>query len=113
VAAALERKEAEAHAAIHRTGRGFLGPERARTVSPDARATSFEAPRGLNPTFAVGRGHADARRTAVAAVRAFRAAYREALQRWRAGLRSVVFPAQTWWMRVFHGVAVNDDPLVS
>ncbi|WP_437295151.1 transposase [Sorangium sp. So ce426] len=113
VAAELERKEAEAHAAMHRADRGFLGPERACTVSPDARATSFEAPRGLNPTFAVGRGHADARRTAVAAVRAFRAAYREALQRWRAGLRSVVFPAQTWWMRVFHGVAVNDEPLVS
>ncbi|WP_437588177.1 transposase [Sorangium sp. So ce1000] len=113
IAVELARKEAEAHAAMKRKGCRFLGPERARMVSPDERATSVEPPRGFNPTFAVGRGNADARRAAVAAVRAFRSAYRDALERWRAGLRSVVFPAATWWMRVFHGVVVNDEALVS
>ncbi|WP_437722150.1 transposase [Sorangium sp. So ce861] len=108
VAAELERQEAQAHAELLRQGRRFLGAERVSAVSPYARATSFEALRECNPTFAVGREQGDARRVAGAAVRAFRASYRAALERWRAGVRSVVFPAGTWWMRVFHGVMVQD-----
>ncbi|MGK4001874.1 transposase [Sorangium sp. So ce1036] len=111
VAAELERHEAVARAAVCRRGFRFLGAERACLVSPHERATSFEAPRSLNPTFAVGRGHVDASRDAVSALRAFRAAYRDALGRWRAGLRSAVFPVGTWWMRVFHGAAVSDAAL--
>ncbi|WP_437305073.1 transposase [Sorangium sp. So ce388] len=108
VAAELRRQEAEARSTIHRKGIRFLGPERVCMVSPGERATSFEPSRRINPTFAVGRGHADARKVAAAAVRAFRTAYRDALERWRAGLRGVLFPAETWWMRVFHHVDVND-----
>ncbi|WP_437732363.1 transposase [Sorangium sp. So ce1335] len=112
VAVELERQEAEAHASMHCKGLRFLGPDRVRRISPDERATSLEPPRGFNPTFAVGRGHADARKIAAAAVRAFRAAYREALEQWRAGLRTAVFPAETWWMRVFHGASVREPVLV-
>ncbi|KYF78867.1 transposase [Sorangium cellulosum] len=108
VAAELERQEAQAHAELLRQGRRFLGAERVGEVSPYARATSFEALRECNPTFAVGSEQGDAWRIAGAAVRAFRASYRAALERWRAGVRSVVFPAGTWWMRVFHGVMVQD-----
>jgi putative transposase len=58
--------------------------------------------------FAVGREQGDAWRSAVAALRSFRASYRAALEQWCDGLRSVVFPAGTWWMRVFHRAGVND-----
>jgi hypothetical protein len=43
---------------------------------------------------------------AVVELRAFRRAYREALEQWRAGLRSVVFPQGTWLMCRMHGVVV-------
>ncbi|WP_437935606.1 transposase [Sorangium sp. So ce341] len=108
VAAELARQEAQAHAELLRQGRRFLGVERVSEVSPYARATSFEALRECNPTFAVGSEQGDAWRIAGAAVRAFRASYRAAIERWRAGVRSVAFPAGTWWMRVFHGVMVQD-----
>ena len=108
VAAELERQEAEAQAQVAQQGLPFLGAERAREVSPHDRATSFEALRERNPTFAVGRKQGDAWKRAAAAVRAFRASYREALERWCAGVRSILFPAGTWWMRAFHGVDVND-----
>jgi putative transposase len=108
VAAELERQEALAHAEVERQGFRFLGAKRASEVSPYERATSFEALRERNPTFAVGRDQGDAWRTAAAAVQAFRASYRAALDRWCAGVRSVLFPAGTWWMRTFHGASVND-----
>ncbi|MGK3984853.1 transposase [Sorangium sp. So ce136] len=112
VAAELERQEAEAHAEVTRQGRHFVGAERAGEVSPYERVTSFEAVRGRNPTFAVGREQGGAWKTAAGAVRAFRAAYRAALESWRAGIRNAVFPAGTWWMRMFHGVNVSDVVLV-
>ncbi len=108
VAAELERLQTEARAAVQQQGRRFLGAERAAAVSPYERATSFEALRDRNPTFAVGRDQGDAWRTAAGAVRAFRAAYQAALERWCAGVRAAVFPVGTWWMRTFHGAEVND-----
>jgi hypothetical protein len=108
VAAELERQEAQAHAEMQRQGLRFLGAKQASTVSPYERATSFEMLRGRNPTFAVGREQGDAWRVAGAAVRAFRASYRAALERWRAGVRSAVFPSGTWWMRTFHGANVTE-----
>lgn len=107
VAEEIERLEEHARAEMQREGRGFLGAERAQQVSPDSRATSLEPMFERNPTFAAGRGQADARRSAAAALRTFRSSYRMALERWRAGLRSVVYPVGTWWMRVFHGAAVH------
>ncbi|WP_437324994.1 transposase [Sorangium sp. So ce381] len=108
VSAELERQEARARAEVQRRGLRFLGAERASRVSPYERVTSFEPLRDGNPTFAVGRNQGDAWRIAGAAVRAFRASYRAALERWRAGVRSAVFPAGTWWMRTFHGASVAD-----
>lgn len=106
VAAELERQEAQAHAEVLRQGLRFLGAARVSKVSPYDRATTFEKLRGRNPTFAVGHQQGEAWRIAGAAVRAFRASYHAAMERWRAGVRSVVFPAGTWWMRMFHGVGV-------
>ncbi len=108
VCAELERLEAQARAEVRRQGFGVLGAERASKISPYDRATSFEALRDRNPTFAVGRGQPGAWQRAAAAVRAFRAAYHEALAQWRTGVRSAVFPAGTWCMRVLHNACVAD-----
>jgi REP-associated tyrosine transposase len=106
VAAEVAREEAKARAERSSRGAPVPGAARVLEVSPFDRASSLEAFGERNPTFAVGRGNMDAWRCAAGALRAFRSAYRSALDRWRTGLRSVVFPAGTWWMRVLHAVAV-------
>jgi putative transposase len=103
----LERQEKIAHAEAQRRGIPFLGARRAANVSPHERASSFEAARILNPTFAVGHGNKDAWHRAAAVVRGFRLAYRSALKQWCAGVRSVVFPEGTWWMHVLHAVNID------
>ena len=99
----LARQERVAHQEIKKRGWRLLGAERVRRLSPYRRATSFELLRDRNPTFAVGRGHRKVFFQAVAELRAFRRAYRQALEQWRAGLRSVVFPQGTWCMCRVHG----------
>ena len=109
----LRRQEAAAQAEVQRRGYQFLGAERASQVSPFDRTTSVEVLRDRNPTFAVGREQGSAWRNAAMAVRAFRASYRAAIERWRAGLRDAVFPVGTWWMRVFHGAIINEVRLAA
>lgn len=99
----LLRQERLAHREVKKRGWRVLGAERIRRLSPYRRATSFEPLRDRNPTFAVGRGQRKAFFEAVAELRAFRRAYRQALEQWRAGLRSVVFPQGTWCMCRVHG----------
>ena len=103
----LERQERRAHQEIARRGWRFLGAARVRRLSPYRRATSFELLRNRNPTFAVGRGQQRVFFQAVVELRAFRRAYRDALEQWRAGLRSVVFPRGTWCMCQVHGVVIQ------
>ena len=105
VAAELAREEARAHEEME--GESVLGAERAASVSPHERARSVEPLRGRNPTFAVGRGSEGAWRAAAAAVRAFRTMYRSALAEWTKGVRDILFPEGTWWMRVFHAAGVT------
>ena len=106
VADELARQERLACQEVKERGWRVLGAERVRRLSPFRRATSFEPLRARNPTFAVGRGQRKVFFQAVAELRAFRRAYREALEQWRAGLRSVVFPQGTWLMCRMHGVVV-------
>ena len=102
----LERQERMAHGEIQKRGWRILGADRIRRLSPYRRATSFELLRDRDPTFAVGRGQKRMFFQAVAELRAFRCTYREALEQWRAGLRTVVFPQGTWCMcRVYGAVA--------
>ncbi|XXX80639.1 transposase [Sorangium sp. So ce134] len=113
VAAEVEQHEKQVRTSLDRQGRGFLGPARAGRISPYKRATTIEPFRKFNPTFAVGHRQTDARNHAIAALHAFRAAYRKALERWRAGVRNIIFPKGTWWMRVFHGATVDDGELAA
>jgi len=103
----LERQERLAHQEFKKRGWRVLGAARVRRLSPYRRATSFELLRDRNPTFAVGRGQKNMFFEAVAELRAFRHAYRQALEQWRAGLRSVVFPQGTWCMCRVHGAVAE------
>lgn len=104
----LDRLEESARSEVQRRGQRFLGAERVCRVSPSHRATSYEALRERNPTFAVGRDQGGAWHRAAALVREFRAAYRHALEGWRTHVHQALFPAGTWWMRVFHGAPVSE-----
>jgi len=108
VAAELLRLERKAHDAMWQKGRSVLGAKQVMAVSPYERATSFEPRCRCNPTFAVGRDQDDMLPRAADMVKAFRGAYREALEYWRKGVRDVVFPAGTWWMRVFHSASAHN-----
>jgi len=106
VARELEGLERAAHQEVQARGGTFMGAKRIPSLSPYDRAASFEALRGRNPTFAVGRGQREAFFHAVAVLREFRRAYRSALEQWRRRLRDCTFPYGTWLMRYLHDVAV-------
>jgi putative transposase len=99
----LRRQENLARQRMRAHGKRVLGPERVRRLSPYRRATTFEPLRGRDPTFAVGRGQKSVFFKVMAQLRGFRRAYRIALEQWRAGHRSVVFPQGTWEMCRAHG----------
>ncbi|WP_083457416.1 hypothetical protein [Sandaracinus amylolyticus] len=101
--ATLERA---ARASVRELGGTFVGRDRCAKLSPFRRARSWEPPRSRNPTFAVGRGHHDARIESEERLRAFRSAYRSALDAWRARRRDVPFPAGTWLMREQHAALI-------
>jgi putative transposase len=105
IATELAKLEAAAHKAI--PAHAVLGAERAAKVPPETRITTLEPIRQRNPTFAVGRGNGEAARNAARALRSFHASYRKALEAWRAGDRTVAFPAGTYAMRVFHGANIE------
>lgn len=105
VRASVADHETRARREVAEKGWKFLGAERAEKVSPYGRATSFEPLVSRNPSFAVG-AVAGAYAAAVKALREFCAAYRAALERWRAGARDVVFPMGTWWMTRAHSAVV-------
>jgi len=108
VAEEVATQERAAREKVKERGWAFLGADRCRKLSPFRRARSGEPIRGRNPTFAVGRGNRDAFFEAARRLRAFRLAYRQRLEAWRAGERSVPFPAGTWLMRHRHGAAVEE-----
>jgi hypothetical protein len=106
VACELRRAEHEAAASVSARGWTVIGRDRIARLSPYERATSWEPLRGRNPTFAVGRGQREAFMCAVAVVREFRRKYRDAIRRWKTGLRDAVFPMGTWLMRQMHMVTI-------
>jgi len=107
VALELTHQERLAQAEVRKKGWRVLGSGRIRRVSPYRRAKSFEPIRGRDPTFAVGRGQRRAFFAALAELRAFRRAYRDAFERWRAGLHQTVFPVGTWAMCCIHAAPVD------
>jgi putative transposase len=106
IAAGLKDAEKTARANVKTRGWNVLGRDRVLKASPYKRAKSWEPIRGRNPHFAVGADQPEARVLAVQTLRAFREAYQAALDVWRTGIRTVVFPSETWLMRVLHKAEV-------
>jgi putative transposase len=82
--------------------RSFVGEEAVLAQAPSDAPTTREPRRGLRPQVAgQSKWH---RIEALQRLKAFVAAYRDAWVRWRAGARSVEFPAGTYALRVHAGV---------
>lgn len=109
IAAEVKELEREALRRSKELNRPFAGARRVLRARHTVRSTSREEFGSLNPQFAAA-GDAKAAKEAVARIRAFNAAYDEALARWTDGDRDVVFPHGTWWMRIHHGVRCHPPP---
>jgi REP element-mobilizing transposase RayT len=99
---ALAARERESILAFESQGRRFLGARRVLAQAPSSQPNREEPRRALNPRVA-GRDkwkRIDALGHLVAFRRAYRAAHRAMLQ----GVRDVVFPEGTYWLRVAYGV---------
>ncbi len=101
---AIRLRVSRAREKLRAQGRPVLGRAAVLSESFMTRAPSVESKRVTVPNVAASDPSALARVTQT--LRAFRAAYRDALGRWREGLRSEVFPFGTWAMRRFHNAAV-------
>lgn len=110
---AIARSVESARRAMRDAGRVFKGRAAVLATSIDDRAQSTESEIALRPVMAAA--DQSARAGLRQALRVFARAYRDALDRWRDGVRSVVFPPGTWWMRVHHmarcGPALHDAVL--
>ena len=109
--ASVKRSVAEAQRMIRATGRRFLGAAGVLAQSFVKKARSYEIKRGLVPRVAAK--DRSLRRALIRSEQVFRALYSGALSDWRAGLRSVVFPFGTWWMRVHHAALIALAPSVA
>ncbi len=99
---ALREEEDRCAAQLATTGRSFLGPSRIVAQMPHARPAPDEARRNRSPRVAARNKWK--RIEALFRLAEFAGEYRDALARWKAGVRDVVFPYGTWHMRVHHGV---------
>ena len=102
-------REVETKAAHERngTGRHVLGRHAVLRQRPTDRPRSNEPRRMLNPR--VASVNKWARIEALHRNKVFLAAYRAALDLWRAG-KEAVFPSGTYWLHHFAGVPVGDLP---
>jgi REP element-mobilizing transposase RayT len=86
-------------------GRRFLGREAVLAARTAQAAATPEPLLARSPRFAAR--DPERRRGIMDRLRAFHQSYQAALSRWRTGIRAVVFPSGTYWMRVFHGAATD------
>jgi REP element-mobilizing transposase RayT len=83
------------------TAPGFLGPARVLAQRPFDRPGTGELHHGLKPRVAARNKWK--RIEALERLKEFLVSHREALLAWRGGIRDVLFPAGTYWMRTMHG----------
>ncbi len=96
----VAERETECRAEVEREGPGFLGAKRVRSQSPTDSPQSYEKKWKLSPTIQAKRP--ETRIEELRELVAFRKRYRAALEQYRDGVEDAVFPAGTYWMRVFH-----------
>jgi REP element-mobilizing transposase RayT len=108
LARTLESEEDRAASRLGHEGRSFVGAARARAQKWWTRPAREEPLGRLHPRVA---GYSkQVRDEALAELRAFWDAYREALEAWRRGAHEVLFPPGTWAMRVHHGARCAAAP---
>jgi REP element-mobilizing transposase RayT len=96
----------------HRTGTTVLGRRGVLAQTWSARPATAEPRRVLDPTVAARSKWS--RIEALLRNRAFRAAYAAAREAFVAGIRDVLFPAGTYWLRLFaHAPCAEDDVTVT
>lgn len=86
-------------------GKKFLGRRKVLSQSPFGRPRSRAPRRGLNPR--VAGGDKWRRIESLQRLKQFWIDHRDAFRRWRGGDRDVVFPAGTYALRVYAGVACS------
>ena len=104
----IEAVEAEAAEKRRRTDQRILGRRAIRRQHHEESPASYAEHFKLNPQ--VGAKSKWRRVEALRRLKGFVAAYREALARWRARERDVVFPYGTNMMRLVHGVRCAAAP---
>ncbi|MEQ8454892.1 MAG: hypothetical protein RID81_32920 [Sandaracinaceae bacterium] len=105
----LEGLLSEIHRERAAEGKGYLGAKRAVRISHEVRSTRVEERGRINPLFKVGRGQVALARAKLREIRGWYACYDDCRERWTSGDRNVVWPAGTWWMRVFHRAPCESD----
>lgn len=101
LAASLAAREEQAATEIGAVGRSFLGEARVLAQTPRGRPAKDEPRRKLNPR--VGARDKWKRIEALGRLAEFIEAYRAAWAELKAGVRDVLFPAGTYWLRIAHG----------
>ncbi len=107
----VRKQRAEAKKEVRKKGLRVMGRQRVLMQSPFKRARSFFEYGARTPTLAVGRGNGKLLKQAIKELQFFRQLYREALDKYKAGITDVAFPLGTWWMRVFFGARVEPIPI--
>ncbi|HSN91872.1 MAG TPA: hypothetical protein VLS93_11645 [Anaeromyxobacteraceae bacterium] len=102
LAEALEVLEKQAGESLGARGQGFLGKRRVLAQRPTGRPSGGEPKRTLSPR--VASRDKWKRLEVLSRLAEFRDAYRMAWEALRRGVRDVLFPAGTYWLRVAHGV---------
>jgi putative transposase len=98
----LARREDQAARGLAAAGRAFMGTRKVLAQKPSARPVSDEPRRGLKPR--VASRDRWKRIEAIGRLKGFLEDYRAAWSAFADGVRGVVFPEGTYWMRVTYGV---------
>ncbi len=104
--AAVLEEEAALRARLQDEGRSFLGAEGVLEQSPTDSPKSPPHRTEINPQVACK--NKERRIQRLEALKQWLVAYRQALKEFARGIRDVVFPAGTYWMRIHCGVACQE-----
>jgi REP element-mobilizing transposase RayT len=103
LASGLKTREEEVAARLRAEGRSFLGVSGVLAQDHDGRPRTVEPRRALNPQLACRDKWK--RVEAIQRLKKFREAYRHARLAFARGVRNIVFPHGTYWMRVKWGLS--------
>ncbi len=105
---AVLEKEREIRDQFRHEGRKFAGRQRILLQKPTDSPAMQETRWNLNPQVA-GKDKWR-RKERLQLIKTFLRRYREALEKFKTGIRDVVFPAGTYWLRIHCGVLCHDPP---